>query len=379
MKERPNRNAGRTRTLRLIAVLLFALCTAGSVGAAPNKVSVFGVDLFVGSGQCTSSNIQGAQSALGFKNNITSGGPLTWVAGLTRTNQQVSGFDLSDPTWSGNGSNRDQSSTKGLDVFGTGISYLAAHGAGAGGNAFDETQPCTSASQCNNPQGITHMPSHCAQDPRSPGTASCLYEYAHAVVVCGTGDSNSTDRVDYSYGSTNPTTPKEMRVGESSNSGSWGQAGTDGGINLLVMEASHSTHLGSGVNDLYGLFAGIQVLATSFTHYGDLASGAERGTDFGALAKTSPSMAVSDAWVAVTGMLTLGSGCGSYPGYSDGGFNGCGGHVAMVVDSTAAGRDAEMNFTFYNLQSDSNDSTGNAYWATLKTYNWDSSSVPGLL
>jgi hypothetical protein len=376
----PEVTSTRQRTAPVILALLASCIFGSTAGAQVTRVSAFGLDKYVSSGECSEGDIFGKQSAVGFQNSITApGGQLTWTIGVTRVDQEVSGQNLADPTWSGRPADRDQKASSGLDAPNTAISYLAGHGSNAGGNAFDETQPCTSASQCTNPKGITHMPSRCAQDPRSPGTASCLYEYPHAFIACGTGDSDLTDRVDYSSGATNPGVPREMRVGESATSGSWGQAGIDGGVNVLVLESSHSSHIGSGVNDLIGLFAGVQVLLTSFTHYGDLTNGAERGQDFGALAWMSPSMAVSDAWVAVTGMLSLGSGCGSYPGFADGGFNGCGGHVAMVVDSTAAGRTAAMDFTFTAIRSNANDSAGNGFWATRKTYNWDDDQVPPLL
>jgi hypothetical protein len=154
-----------------------------------------------------------------------------------------------------------------------------------------------------------------------------------------------------------------IRWGESQNSGPWAGAGTNGGTNLVVLDISHGVLPTFWYQTLRNASAGVHMIATIMTAGGDTADSPDRGRAFGKIWAANPAGNVAQAWLDTMSALPKeeGDSCGNEGGH---GFNGCGCHIVVAMDSTSDGAASKMNEDWIDLRSDERDAKGNDfYWA----------------
>jgi len=241
-----------------------------------------------------------------------------------------------------------------FDQAGTAISYYTGHGLA---NAYDEvpTHWCSTSSVCTNPPPGARLPGICkaaGMPGYAPGDNSrCVYESDRALVVNGSND-QFNGIVNYSSGG--------VKWGESKNSGAWAGAGTGGGTNLVVLDASLGVLPTYWVQQTQQAMAGVHMLATIMPVTGDTAMVADRGSIFGTSWAVRPDSAVSDAWL--TTMLSI----------SGSGINGGGCNFVIAYDSTADRAQQHLAENWTDIQNDGWDAQGANFYSARWLCNWPS-------
>jgi hypothetical protein len=249
---------------------------------------------------------------------------------------------LQGPSW--DGANFDQA--------GTAISYYSGHGLIT---AYDEvpTHWCTSTSQCTNPPAGARMPGSCKAaglPGYAPGDNSrCVYLSDRVLFVNGSNDQFG-GQVDYSGGG--------VKWGESQNSGGWAGVGTNGGTNLVVLDASLGVLASFWVQQTVQAVAGVHMIATIMPITGDTAMVSSRGETFGNNWVTLPDNPVSDAWL--TTLLSI-------PGS---GINGGGCNFVIAYDSTPDRAQQHLTENWTDLKNDGWDAQGNNFYSARWLCNW---------
>lgn len=241
-----------------------------------------------------------------------------------------------------------------FDKPGAAISYYTGHGLNT---AYDEvpTHQCTSSSQCTNPPLNASLPGVCKAaggTNYAPGDIPrCVYYSDRILAVNGDND-QAGHQVNYSGGA--------VAWGESTSSGGWRNAGTDGGTNLVVLDASLGVLATYWVRQTVQAWAGLHMLATILPVTGDTAMVADRGGLFGGGWAQNPDGAVSTAW-----LTTLNSIPGS-------GINGGGCNFVIAYDTTPDAAQRHLSENWTELQDDRLDAKGNQYYAARWLCNWPS-------
>jgi hypothetical protein len=239
-----------------------------------------------------------------------------------------------------------------FDQQGTAISYYAGHGLS---NAYDEVPEhlCTHSTQCTNPPSSARLPGVCkaAGAPLyAPGDVPrCVYESDRALVVNGSGD-QFNGVVDYSAG--------RAKWGESSNSGGWAGAGTGGGTNLVVLDASLGVLPTYWVQQTVQAMAGVHMLATIMPVTGDTNMVSVRGSIFGSNWAVNADSTVSDSWL--TTMLSI-------PGS---GINGGGCNFVIAYDTTPDRAQAHLAESWEDIKDDGLDAKGAEFYNARWLCNW---------
>jgi len=261
-----------------------------------------------------------------------------------------------------------------------GLAYVCLHG-----DCSDRTnQTCTSSSQCTSPAAGQRLPGKCiGNGPPNNATGWCAY-LTNRRMYNGILASNTHGGViDYTSGN--------VRWGESTNSGTWAGAGTNGGINFGLLSNSCGVRPGLEVDELIPLFAGMTVLGIvePFTRNNPLADDVDapaRGTALSNAYKTNPAGSIGHAWAdSIVGIpQNDGKDCplqGSSYTYGGGhGMDGCGAQLTFTVDGQAS-------YTYWNRDTENwndainnnNDSVGNGYWAGLWHCNYDCNTYHGVI
>ena len=172
-------------------------------------------------------------------------------------------------------------------------------------------------------------------------------------VTSGTSDANA-GFINYTAG--------PVRWGESTNSGPWAGAGTNGGTNLVVLDISHGVLPTFWYQTLRNASAGVHMIATLMTGGGDTMNSAKRGSTFARMWAANPNGNAAQAWLDTMSALPKSEGqpCGNEGGH---GFNGCGCHIVVAMDSTAQGATSKMNEDWIDLRSDERDAKGNNWYS----------------
>ncbi|MDC0746043.1 hypothetical protein [Polyangium mundeleinium] len=307
----------------------------------------------------------------GFRNGLVTGSGF-WTAGLRYVDNGVYDGDFVDPQRSGDSLDHDDLY---FDRAGDAISYFTGHGV-CNPNAGATNVTCTSSAQCTSPMPGQSLPGNCKSAPGFPGAPAqglCHYNVNRSLYTCSTGD-HYNHSVNYSN--------TFVKWGESSSAGSWAGAGTNGGINLAVLDISCAVLPQFEWYQLGPLFAGLHIVATVMPVNGDLANVASRGSTFASRWAANASGVVTDAWMETMNNLpqTLGSACSDYTIGGGRGINGCGLYVAVTMDSTNSAAQWKMNTeSWYGLQLDSNDGNGTSYWYTKGFCNYDCVTWPIIL
>jgi hypothetical protein len=179
----------------------------------------------------------------------------------------------------------------------------------------------------------------------------CVYYSDRVLAVNGSNDQFS-GAVNYSAGA--------AAWGESPNSGNWRGVGTDGGTNLVVLDASFGVLPTYWARQTQAAMAGAHMLATIMPVTGDTANVADRGGLFGGSWAQNSDGAVSNAW-----LTTMNSISGS-------GVNGGGCNFVIAFDNTPERAQRHIDESWNDLKNDGWDAQGNQFYSARWLCNWPS-------
>jgi hypothetical protein len=250
----------------------------------------------------------------------------------------------------------------GFDQLGLAFSMFAGHG-----NCEDATsQSCTHSYNCNHAGSGQTYPSRCLAGPNR-ATATCVYNTPRHLYTCGSNDAFS-HKVDYSSG--------QVVFGESSNSGPWRGAGTNGGTNFVILDISCAARPGLEIYNLGNMFGGVHNIATLMPTNGhsDTWDSSERGSLFAACWAMNPNQSVAHCWESMINSVpsTEGTTCDGQGGFH--GFGGCGANLTMQIAPTLAKAKWLHDTESWNdVANDVNDQTGSLngtqLWGYVCNYN----------
>jgi hypothetical protein len=164
--------------------------------------------------------------------------------------------------------------------------------------------------------------------------------------------------------------------GEDSAAGTWGNAGTNGGTNLVVL--INSCGLTAPFYSQYiSAFAGMHLVAGIMPIDGDTVNVANRGSLLGNLAVANHNQVVSESWFATMDSASGGGNCRSTYGGGHG-ISGCGAYYTLAHDSSTSNAQYHVwTETWVDLKSSTHDAIGNGagwiYWHCnydCATYPW---------
>ena len=331
------RHRRTTHECFLLAVSILSVCAAGCQSKKLVVESVNDYSHKYGPGcpgpPCLPNSIANGD---GFIQSMTPPGS-EWTLAERDVDSQVDDMDFVDAA------NMD---TLNFDQPGTAISYFTGHGT-CGPYGASPPQACSSTTQCTNPVPGTSMPGSCKYGPGD--IAQCVYNSNRALFT-DSGFDRFNGRVNYSGGA--------VHWGESQNAGSWANAGTDGGANLIVLDISCGVLSAFWLQQLQPAMAGAHMLATIMPITGDTNNVADRGSAFGSSWAGNPEGQVSQAWLTTMN---------SIPGS---GINGGGCNFVIAFDSTAQAAADNLNRNWTELRNDGWDAKGSTFYSARWLCNW---------
>lgn len=344
----PTRNGSVLRTTRTLGALVFCALAATSLSKARagSGITIEAVNTYAAGCQPNLPNC--ISNVDGFRTKMLGVGS-GFTAGLRFTEGSVF---VSDFTEAQDHANFDRNNN--ADAIG----YFHSHGFcdDIGGN-------CTTSANCNAPPAGSALPGICLRNQESPSVSGrCVYNRRRVSIngVCGV--------VDYT---------NNVRWGESAQSGAFAGAGTNGGVNFVVLDNSCGIRPNLYIEELWSPFAGISTIATIMPSRAgdDTINVNTRGVQFATRYKNNFNSSIAKSWADTINSVSGGSSCPF--GGGGHGINGCGAYIAVSADSSAAGadwaRDAE---TWVQVRDDNNDATGNAFYSWTMTCNYDCNAHP---
>lgn len=278
--------------------------------------------------------------------------------------------DYVDPDRTGSGSDGDGSF---FDINGFGIAFSCTHGISVAANSCNTNVSCSGT---NGTQGSCAAGQVCIFTPPGPAPPPpqpnfwfgiCEQDTPRAIVT-STASSTHNNLVYYGNGS--------VAWGEDSDSGTFGGAGTNGGVNLVVMINSCGL-----TPPFYGhyfqAFAGVHLVAGVMPITGDTVNVSNRGSVLATYLGLNPTSSVGNSWFYTLDNVVGGSSC--TPSGTDGGhgMNGCGAYYTLSFDTTTAlaqwHGDAE---NWNDLKNSSNDAKGNSQGWIYWHCNYDCNTYP---
>ena len=262
------------------------------------------------------------------------------------------------------------------------IAYYSGHGHGFTGfdwdSACDNTSQtnhahcCATSADCTQPGAGQSLPGVCTRGPGHTGkTGYCLYNRARQISTCSTHD--AFQHV--------PALTTLARFGESSVSGSWRGAGTNGGINFAVMDMSIAVRPGLEVAEVGPIFAGLHNLATIMptTADSDAYDVNYRGANFAGFWQMNPFSSPAYSWAFSIYSAGSMSGAACSPNGGDGylGIDGCGAYwTGSLAASSSEAAYLNQQENWNQTQTDTHDATG-ASWVTWTYFcNYDCQTYP---
>ena len=328
------------------ALVPWVACSAVLVlsGCTSNGLVVESVDNYsLRNGPSLSNSIANGD---GFLNGMTiDGSPWRRLARWTDLN--VWDTDFIDPAVNPIGNDRAN-----FDPPGAAISYFTGHGFCQDGCSTQ--QSCTTTAACKTPNTAIgeRMPGTCRFSPFDQ--PRCCYMVDRAAATSGQADQVS-GVVGYTSG--------PIRWGESSTSGGWAQAGTDGGTNMVVLDISCGILPPFWYQALRNAAAGVHMIATIMIAGGDAANVSDRGATFAKMWAANPNGNVAQAWLDTLSSLPASDGGGCPNGGGGHGINGCGCNIVVAMDSTPQGAANRIGEDWIDLRNDNNDAKGNSWYS----------------
>jgi hypothetical protein len=286
-----------------------------------------------------------------------------YTAGVRYTDGLVYPTDFTDPQKVAGGAD-----TYNFDRSGDAIAYFSGHG-----TCNDQTTTsCTTTAGCPTLAGLQKR---CVRhtDGSSGLSGRCMYSRPRQIIVDKTG--KACQGVDYSTG--------PVRWGESTNAlpANWAGAGTNGGINLAVIDNSCGITPDLYIAEFWNAFAGISSIASIMpTRQGsDTADVAGRGRAFADRYVANPNSSVGYSWTGSINSVTGGSGCAF--GGGNHGIVGCGAHVTISAEKTRTWAEWQNRTeTWVQLRNPSYDAYGPTGWMSwIFTCNYDCNNHPIIL
>ena len=243
----------------------------------------------------------------------------------------------------------------------TAISYFTGHGDCTDGCS---TQSCTNTSSCTTPVAGSRLPGTCRYSPMD--APRCCYLTDRQALTSSSFDFNA-GRANYTSG--------PLRWGESTTSGAWAGAGTNGGTNLAVLDISCGVLPPFWSQQLVNAMAGVHMVATILVAGGDTDNVPDRGATFGAMWASNPNGSPAQAWLDTMASLPAneGNACIDRQGNNLGGgrgFNGCGCNIVVAMDATANSASDKINEDWRDLRSDDRDATGRNFYVARMQCNY---------
>ena len=229
-----------------------------------------------------------------------------------------------------------------FDPPGAAISYFTGHGFCADGCSAPQ-QSCTTTTACTTPGAGQRLPASCRFSPLDK--PRCCYMTDRMAATSGQFDANN-GVVNYSSG--------PVKWGESSTSGGWAQAGTNGGTNLVVLDISCGILPTFWYEALRNAAAGVHMIATLLIAGGDTANVPDRGAAFAKMWAANPQGSVSQAWLDTMSSLPLSEGRG---------INGAGCNIIVAMDDSLQAVNRKINESWSDLRDDNNDAKGNSWYS----------------
>lgn len=172
-----------------------------------------------------------------------------------------------------------------------------------------------------------------------------------------------------------------MAFGEDSTTGTWGNAGTNGGSHLFVVSQSYGLRPFYPWLEVSSLAAGMHFYATLMPTSGDSNDNATVGQAFASFYNGNPASSVSSAWMNALASVNEGGTCAS--GLPSHGFTtvgsqpGCGCYVIMSFNTSGTTVTNTFNENWAALQTERNTPLGSGYLAwgvgcdyNVQTYGW---------
>ena len=281
-----------------------------------------------------------------------------YTAGARWTDGNVWPTDFTDPQVVAGG---DDSSN--FDQSGNAIAYFSGHG-----TCDDQSNTaCTTMAGCPNVAGVEKR---CLRFTDNPLAGRCVYSRPRTIVVDQTG--TSCQNVDYSTNG--------VRWGEDASAGGWAGAGTNGGINLAVIDNSCGITPDLFIPEMVNAFAGVSTIALIMpTRVGDdTADVANRGRAFADRYVANVNSSVGPSWTDAINSVTGGSACAF--GGGNHGVRGCGAHIAVSLEVDQARSEwANGIETWGQLRDPANDGIGSGWMSWIFTCNYDCNNHPFIL
>lgn len=295
-----------------------------------------------------------------------------WTTGHLYLDSQVWDSDFVDPQLNANGDD-----THNFDQVGYGLSYFTGHG-----SSGDFTSPqynCSSHSNCTNPAPNQTGPGKCLWDPNI-AFGTCFYKAEHLIGACGSNPK---------FNNAPNSVSGIMAFGESANSGSWAFAGTNGGVNVAIIDNSNTIRTPAFVLQSLGpMFAGVHMIgAVMPIGWGsDNIDNQEVGPTFGMRLRLHPTASVREQWLLSMGDVSSSQGtpCGNWGiggGHGIGGGGnyggGCGARiVASLAQTCSFAQSTVTSQNTYGAQNDNNDPTGSSCISYIYMCNYDCATYP---
>lgn len=363
-------NTSMTSCKIFASVLSFLICFSSSKsGWSGNKIFAEGLN-YTNRPVCGqwSQLAYTTQNASAFYSSITQLGS-AWTTGNIYLDSLVWDSDFVDPEKNFNGADSTN-----FDQANYGLSYFTGHG-----SSFDYSAPqynCTSHSNCTSPAPSQTPPAQCLYNP---GTiyGTCFYGAEHLIGTCGSNPK---------FGNMPNAVSGIMKFGESTNSGTWAGAGTNGGINVAIIDNSNTLRSPAfGWQSIAPMFAGVHMIGVVMPiGWGsDNLDNQEVGPTFATRLRSNSSASVAEQWLLSLNDVSasLGSSCGVFPGgHGIGGATyggGCGGrYIASLGQSCSFAQNTILYQNTTGAQSDANDATGSACLAYDYICNYDCQTYP---
>lgn len=348
-------------TAAAVTAVTAAMCWAPGA-LAGNRITTEAVDDY---SACNGGSLANSLAdANGFRSKMLAPGSI-FSPGVKWENGDVWRSDFLDPQKFSGG--EDSSN---FDRSGDAIAYFAGHGVCGWNGAPNQGlsgQFCTKTAQCSSPPAGTTGPGVCWRRP-GDGFGQCAYRTQRALAVGNCSSPSPNNGIaNYSNGT--------VAFGESATSTGWAGAGTNGGVNLVVLHSSCAL-LSAREAEVFPAFAGAHMMAFTVVHTGDTANVADRGSSFGARYLANPNGSVATAWADAMNSINHSNdwcrNAANNKAYGGGrGFNGCGSHEMLSLDTTVAGAQGHLNENWSALKNDAADAKGSGAWAIRFTCNWD--------
>jgi hypothetical protein len=343
------------KSLVLVGSAQFALTGAAVAG---NGMTVEATDNYTAFSGCPGPSLaHNVQNVEGLYNNMTTTGGVSWTKYIEWNNASVWDRDMQDPEKVGNGAEDNNN----MDQSTIALSMFSGHGSCGEWTG----QSCTTAANCTSPAFGQASPGHCYKNPGS-SSGVCAYFAPRYAITCGDSDS---------FGHFANLSNGGAAFGESTSSGSWGGAGTNGNVNMLVMDVSCGGTPGQEVNEYWNAFAGAHIISTvePSASGSDTLDVSTRGSSLAAQFRANPNSSASISWLSAMNSVSGGS-CASGSGH---GISGCGAYISYsLAESQSWAEFLNGTESWSSLQNDGNDAFGAVYMAWVYQCNFNCNQYP---